>query len=89
MDKSQKVASLVPFSIMPQILIDLISQGTHIKQDKEFPDLAWTKKSKTKSFLWPGTNKKWDLHLQILFNLIIFVHPQGSTNWTFIKTQVA
>ena len=76
MDKSQKVVSSVPFLIMAQILIDLISQGIHTKQDKEFPDLAWTKKSKTKSFLLPGTNKKLDLHLQILFNLIIFVHPR-------------
>lgn len=31
MDKSQKVASSVIFSIMSQILIDFISQRIHIK----------------------------------------------------------
>lgn len=40
MDKSQKVAFPVTCLIMSQILIDLISQGIHIKQDQEFSDLA-------------------------------------------------
>lgn len=59
---------------MSQILIDLISQGIHMKQDKEFPDLTCINKSITKSFLLPGTNIKLDMRLLILFSLIIFVH---------------
>lgn len=40
MGKSQKAASSVTFLIRSQILIDLIFQGIHIKQDQEFPDLT-------------------------------------------------
>lgn len=77
MGKSQKVAFPVTFLIMSQILIDLISQGIHIKQDQEFPDLAWTNKSKTKSFIsFQELIKKLDLHLLSLFNLITFAHPK-------------
>lgn len=87
MDKSQKVASSVIFLIVCQILIELISQGIHIKIR-----VSWfnrTNKSITKSFLLPGTNKKLDLHLLILFNLIIFVHPKVQQTEHSSKHQVS
>lgn len=78
MDKSQKVASSVTFLIMPQILIDLISQGIQIKVKNflfSFEPNEQIHLGNKQKLPVPGTNKKLDLGLPISFNPL-FVHPK-------------